>query len=91
MKTIYDYNSTMKILGYSEVAGIIAPGGVASDSFRDVCSAHRAAKKNNIFDNGFDFFALGYIYGKRAERAKRKEKGAANNGQTPTTSNYIIR
>lgn len=71
MTTIYDYNDTMEILGYSKISGIIGGGGVACDNFLDVCRAHLAAKKNNIYDVGIDFFALGYIYGKKAERAER--------------------
>lgn len=71
MTTIYDYNDTMKIIGNSTVSGIIGGGGVACNNFLDVCEAHTAKKENDLYSIGIDFFALGYIYGKKAERAEK--------------------
>ena len=69
---IYNTNSTMQMLGKQYVIPLIGEGGIAADDFRNVLDAHRSNKTNDYFNIGVDFFMLGYIYGKRAERSRKK-------------------
>ena len=69
---LYDTNETMKMLGQQSAAEIIGTGGIAAGDFQNVIAAHLINGRTNYFEVGMDAFMLGYIYGKRAERAKRK-------------------
>lgn len=71
---LYNANATMKMLGNQCSMKLIGEGAIAENDFRNVLSAHRANKTSSYFDIGMDAFMLGYIYGIRAERARRKEK-----------------
>ena len=68
---LYSTNKTMQMLGNQYPNELIGKEGIAAEDFGNVVSAHRAKRTNNYFDIGMDFFMLGYIYGKRAERARR--------------------
>lgn len=68
---LYSANSTMKMIG-EQRSSLLCKGGIALDDFKNVINAHRANKTNNYFEIGADAFFLGYIYGKRAERSKKK-------------------
>ena len=74
--TIYDANDTMRMIGYIPLPGNMKPAEV-----EDIINAHapNASKPLHSFmvDYGIDVFLLGYIYGKRAERAKKKGSKAA--------------
>jgi len=70
---LYDANKTMKMLGNSCPLAIVGKGQVTEDDFKNLISAHRDAKAYpNYFEVSIDAFMLGFIYGKRAERARRK-------------------
>lgn len=71
---LYDANKTMKMLGCNIYAPIFR-NGVAADDFNDVLNAHVNEGSMHYFDIAMDAFMLGYIYGKRAERARRKKQG----------------
>lgn len=73
MKTIYDYNETMKIIGRQMLSEYVCKDGIASTDFDEVLSAERANCRP-LFGIALDFFALGFIYGKRAERARKKNR-----------------
>ena len=68
---LYNANATMKMLGGNTYSPIFI-GGVAADAFNDVLNAHKAEGHTHYIDIAMDAFMLGYIYGKRAERAKKK-------------------
>ena len=71
--SIYEANDTMKMLGYMPL-----PGEVKSSEVEDIINAHvpNASKSLHSFmvSYGIDVLLLGYIYGKRAERARRAKK-----------------
>lgn len=74
--SIYDANETMRILGQQCSCQYIGGGAVGYNDFNAVIEAHKAAAKadNDLFSIGLDFFMLGFIYGKRAERAAKQHK-----------------
>lgn len=73
---IYERNETMKMLGHQTTWNKVALGGVAQKDFDNVLDAvteeYGSIFKRIILNAGIYFFALGYIYGQRAERAKKK-------------------
>ena len=73
---IYEANETMRILGKQQIAEYIGDDAAACEDFVAVMDAHSLApaKGNDLFSVGIDFFMLGMIYGRRAERAKRQGK-----------------
>lgn len=73
MKTIYDENETMQLLGRQKICGYICKDGIASTDFANVLNAERK-HSSDFISVAADFFSLGLIYGKRAERAKRKNR-----------------
>ena len=71
---LYDANKTMRMLGNARPLEIVGKGQVAEDDFKNLISAFRDVKcYPNYYEVGIDAFMLGYIYGKRAERARRKK------------------
>ena len=69
MENCYDKNETMKLLGhqvYSEIININELGKL----IKDVAQARQV---NFDVDAAYDIYTLGYIYGKRAERRRRKK------------------
>lgn len=71
---LYDANSTMRMLGYQYPIELLGKGGIAYKDFNNVLDAHRKNKTCSFFEVWLDVFMLGYIYGKRAERSRRKQK-----------------
>lgn len=69
---LYKMNKTMELLGNQKVLSLISNDGVAAEDFKNLIDAHRKNKTNSIFDIGLDAFMLGYIYGKRVERNRKK-------------------
>lgn len=72
MITCYDKNSTMQLLGKQ----------YAVDSFwcndkvrKEIQEISEARPYSFTLDAASDIFMLGYIHGKRAERARRKKVG----------------
>ena len=71
---VYKENETMRIIGRHTVADeYLSVGGIAAEDFCNVLNAHKANWNGSLFEIGMDAFTLGYIYGKRAERARRKQ------------------
>ena len=71
---LYDTNKTMKMIGNSRPLAIVGNGQIAEDDFKNLMSAYSDVKAYpNLYEVGIDAFMLGYIYGKRAERARRKK------------------
>ncbi len=71
--TIYDANDTMKLIGHQCIIGKITDK--AKKQMNEIVEAR---KYETTFGAAIDMFALGYIYGKRAERARKK--GSASVG-----------
>lgn len=69
---VYNANSTMKMLGKQCSIPLIEKEGIAGNDFQDVLSAHEANGTSDYFSIAMDAFMLGYIYGKRAERARKR-------------------
>lgn len=71
--SIYDANDTMRMLGY-----MVLPDHIKISEVEDIINAHvpNAPKSLHRFmvSYGIDVLLLGYIYGKRAERARRAKK-----------------
>lgn len=71
---VYNENETMRILGRNTVAHeYLSTGGIAEEDFYNLLNAHKANWNGSLFEIGMNAFTLGYIYGKRAERARRKQ------------------
>ena len=70
MGTYYDTNETMKMLGCQYYLNIFK--NEKRDAFNDMMNAYRAKGNIHYVDIAMDAFMLGYIYGKREERKKRK-------------------
>lgn len=77
-KTIYDTNSTMQLLGQQHYTDITDD---ALDEIEAVIKTHAPnidiAPHNvraHFVETSWDLFILGFIYGKRAERARRAKK-----------------
>lgn len=66
--SIYDKNKVMKIIGYQSCCEYV------DDNFRAVLDAHRESNNTNLFNVALDFYLLGIVCGKRAERAKKQRK-----------------
>lgn len=69
---LYRKNKTMELLGNQFYMQTIK--GEAADAFNDMLNAYRANGCVHYADIAMDAFMLGYIYGKRAERAKKKRE-----------------
>lgn len=72
MNTCYDENATMRLLGKQKM-------GEAYWANEDVRNAIKEISEGRPFsftlDAAADIFTLGYIFGKRAERARRRNAG----------------
>lgn len=71
---LYNANETMKMLGKQYPLGLLCKGGIAAEDFGNVLDAHMRNGTYSMFEIGIDIFMLGYIYGKRAERKKKKNE-----------------
>lgn len=75
----YDENETMKLLGKQYACTDLCSDGVAYEAMNELLEAY--GKTGELVKEGFleffsltlDVYTLGYINGKRAERAKRKK------------------
>ena len=67
MSNPYSENHTMQMLGKNYYSAVFANGGY--EAMNDVI---KARPFTCTFETAMDVFAIGYIYGKRAERAKKK-------------------
>ena len=63
----YEANETMKLLGHQHIAEIIT-----KEVRKQMGEITAARKYTTTFTAAADMFVLGYIHGKRTERAKRK-------------------
>lgn len=86
--SIYEANDTMKMLGYMTL-----PGDVKSSEVEDIINAYvpNVSKSLHSFmvSYGIDVLLLGYIYGKRAERARRAKKNNPDR-LTPLTIRIVL-
>lgn len=67
-----DANKTMQLIGKQYICRYIEAGAPAAADFKAVLEANRL--NPSLFDIGVDFFTLGIMYGKKAERAARNNK-----------------
>ena len=65
----YAFNETMKMLGSHCASEIVSEQ--AFEEIEDILKARKCLI--NSYGTIIDIFKLGYIYGKRAERAKKKQ------------------
>lgn len=75
-KTIYDTNSTMVLLGqqqYADDEAVKEIEAVIKAHAPNIDSAPHNVRAHMV-ETSWDVFILGYIYGKRAERARRAKK-----------------
>ena len=68
IKTAYDKNKTMRLLGYQKMSVVYSNDN--RDMIQDVLDARRYC--TDPMSVIFDIFILGFICGKRAERTRRK-------------------
>lgn len=66
-KNSYEANETMKLLSHQHITEIITKE--AKKQMEEIAAAR---KYTTTFVTAMDMFVLGYIHGKRAERARRK-------------------
>ena len=71
MKYPYNANETMKLLGQQSMAYVLDRYPEVEEQITEIA---RARPYSFTLDAACDLFLLGYIYGKRAERARRKGK-----------------
>lgn len=74
MSTYYETNETMKMIGRQYPLSFVGVDGIARVDFDNLINTHRMNRTKSYFDVALDGFLLGYIYGKREERAKRKKR-----------------
>ena len=67
----YHMNPTMRLLGYQCAA---APFWTNDEVRKQIGEISQARKFSFTIEAAADIFMLGYIHGKRAERARRKER-----------------
>lgn len=81
---IYDTNETMHIIGKQHPLLFIGPGTAAGKDFRAALDTYKQQEEIDLFNMALDFFMLGVIYGKKADRAtrNRKEMQPLNKGWT---------
>lgn len=70
---LYDANETMKMLGKQYPCKLLCEGGIAAEDFENMLDAYRKEETYTRFEIAMNAFMLGYIYGKRAERERRKK------------------
>lgn len=70
--SLYEMNDTMKLLGRQSYLEILKENSVERNAYNDMMNAARKSGSTYYADVALDAFVLGYIYGKRAERAKKK-------------------
>lgn len=71
-QSVYSANKTARIIGKQTVLDLVGRDATAAADIDAIIDAHRAA--GHSLENlqlAFDLFALGLIYGKKIERARR--------------------
>ena len=72
---VYATNDTMKLIAHQSPFGLISAGGSAAEDFQNLFEAYSTTYKEymltHMADMVQDAFLLGYVHGKRAERAKK--------------------
>lgn len=71
---LYKMNKTMEMLGKQNYDKVIFDGGDKQHAYEDMMDANRKCGRTYYGDVAMDAFTLGYIYGKREERAKRRAR-----------------
>ena len=71
---LYEMNDTMKLLGEQYTFELLKEGSPEREAYNDMMNAYRENGYVHYADVAMDAFVLGYIYGKRAERARRRAK-----------------
>lgn len=71
---LYDVNETMKVLGHQCPTDLLCGDGVAGKDFKNMLDAYRKNGIYSLYEVSVDAFMLGCIYGKRAERSKKKRQ-----------------
>ena len=66
----YEENGTMRLLGYQRSVPIFWSNDVVREEIKHISEAR---KYSFTISAASDIFMLGYIHGKRAERARRKK------------------
>lgn len=69
---LYEMNDTMKLLGEQYTFELLKEGSPEREAYNDMMNAFRESGNTYYADVAIDAFALEYIYGKRAERARRR-------------------
>lgn len=69
---LYEMNKTMKLLGEQCYFEILKDSSPEREAYNDMMNAYRENGNTHYADVAMDAFVLGYIYGKRAERARRR-------------------
>ena len=68
----YNQNKAMKMIGKSTLWTYVAPGGEAHEDFEDVLNACMNSKGVDFREMFIVLFALGFIWGQRKERQRRR-------------------
>lgn len=68
-ENIYEKNDTMRLLGKQCIVDVFWQNDEVKKAVNDISDARL---DNFTLDAAADLFSLGYIYGKRAERARKK-------------------
>lgn len=75
----YNQNKTMRMIGNSALYTYVVPGGEAHEDFENILCAYIMKKRNVYFKEMLSaFFALGFIWGQRKERQRRKRETINN-------------
>lgn len=69
MMYLYNANETMKLLGKQSMSYVLNRYPEVKEQITEIA---RARPYSFTIEASWDLFMLGYIYGKRAERARRK-------------------
>lgn len=71
-QSVYSANETARIIGMQKILDTVGGGATAAADIDAIIDAHRAAGRNLAnLQLALDLFALGLIYGKKIERARR--------------------
>lgn len=77
MTRIYRMNETMRMLGKNCIYTKVIPGGDYEKEFKDLRDAYFA--DGDVVWSQINFFALGYICGKRDDRKRKKSHAKFGN------------
>lgn len=67
IQAVYDSNDTMKLLGKQYTGKMLG-----QEQFNAINDIAKARPRSFTESSAIDLYLLGYIYGQRAERAKKK-------------------